>query len=269
MNDKLEVASKKQVVKAPKTAVSNLTLGSADDALTLATELQKFVRENKLTSNIQGKEFPNVEAWQFAGTLLGLSAMLEDIEDKSTDQQIKWNATVKIVDVRTGNEVGRGFATCSNKESTKKFFADYAICSMAQTRAVGKAYRLALGWLMKAAGYEATPMEEMSEVYTSATVVTEAKPVIAPVVQVAGPADNVPEGVTGGNVGESAAPVQYATASQKEEIIHLLNHPLITRQEKTKMLLNINRLDEERATQTIAKLRKAIEDREGTSAVAA
>ena len=65
------------------------------------------------------------------------------------------------------------------------------------------------------------------------------------------------------------APVQYATASQKEEIIRLLNHPLITRQEKTKMLLNINRLDEERATQAIAKLRKAIEDREGTSAVAA
>ena len=68
---------------------------------------------------------------------------------------------------------------------------------------------------------------------------------------------------------EAAAPVQYATASQKEEIIRLLNHPLITRQEKTKMLLNINRLDEERATQAIAKLRKAIEDREGTSAVAA
>jgi hypothetical protein len=63
--------------------------------------------------------------------------------------------------------------------------------------------------------------------------------------------------------------IQYATASQKEEIIRLLNHPLITRQEKTKMLLNINRLDEERATQAIAKLRTAIEDRQGTSAVAA
>jgi hypothetical protein len=35
------------------------------------------------------------------------------------------------------------------------------------------------------------------------------------------------------------------------------------------MLLNSSRPDEERATQAIAKLRKAIEDREGTSAVAA
>ena len=64
-----------------------------------------------------------------------------------------------------------GFATCSNKEHTKRSFADYAICSMAQTRAVGKAYRLSLGWLMKAAGYEATPAEEMHDVGTSAAVV--------------------------------------------------------------------------------------------------
>jgi hypothetical protein len=66
------------------------------------------------------------------------------------------------------------------------------------------------------------------------------------------------------------APVVYATASQKEEIIRLLNHPVITRQEKTKMLLNINRLDEERATAAIAKLRTAIDEREnGTEKAAA
>lgn len=75
------------------------------------------------------------------------------------------------------------------------------------------------------------------------------------------PAPALPAGTVG-------APT-YATPAQHEEIIRLLNHPLITRQEKTKMLLNINRLDEQRATQTIAKLRKAIEDREGTTALAA
>jgi hypothetical protein len=165
--------------KAPKSAVSNLALGNADDSLKLARELQRFVKENKLTSNIQGKEFPNVEAWQFAGGLLGLSSLLESTEERSTETEIKWHATVKVIHLATGNIVGRGFATCSNKESTKKFFADYAICSMAQTRAVGKAYRLALGWLMKAAGFEATPAEEMSEVGTSAEVVPEA-PAAAP-----------------------------------------------------------------------------------------
>jgi len=97
-----------------------------------------------------------------------------------------------------------------------------------------------------------------------ATPIAVAEPVLAkvePVYAVTGSAEVVTP--------TQAALIQYATASQKEEIIRLLNHPLITRQEKTKMLLNINRLDEERATQAIAKLRKAIEDREGTTAVAA
>ena len=53
-----------------------------------------------------------------------------------------------------------------------------------------------------------------------------------------------------------------ASAAQKENIIRLLNHPVVTRQEKTKMLLCINRLDEERADQAIANLNKSIKERE-------
>ena len=34
---------------------------------------------------------------------------------------------------------------------------------MAQTRAIGKAYRNVIGWVMKLAGYEATPSEEMAK----------------------------------------------------------------------------------------------------------
>src|SRR6185369_14512327 len=43
----------------------------------------------------------------------------------------------------------------------KRRFDEYAIASMAQTRAIGKGFRNLLGWLMKAAGVEATPAEEM------------------------------------------------------------------------------------------------------------
>lgn len=60
-----------------------------------------------------------------------------------------------------------------------------------------------------------------------------------------------------------AVEVAYITQEQKKEILSLLTHPLITREEKTKTMLNLNRLDEERATQHILKLGKAIEDREG------
>jgi hypothetical protein len=60
-----------------------------------------------------------------------------------------------------------------------------------------------------------------------------------------------------------AVEVAYITQAQKVEILRLLAHPLITREEKTKTMLNLNRLDEERAAQHIIKLSKAIEDREG------
>lgn len=59
---------------------------------------------------------------------------------------------------------------------------------------------------------------------------------------------------------------RFATAKQKEDIIRLLNNPVITNSEKTKMLLNINKLDEEKAADSIQKLYKAIEEREAKAA---
>ena len=53
--------------------------------------------------------------------------------------------------------------TCSNEEQKKHTFDEYAIESMAQTRAEGKAWRMLLAWMMKAAGFEQTPAEEMEE----------------------------------------------------------------------------------------------------------
>jgi hypothetical protein len=347
----------KEVAKPAKTVVSNLTLGNADDALRLATELQKFVKANNLTTKIQNKDFPNVEAWQFAGGLLGLSSMLESIDDRSTDAEIKWHATVQVIHLATGNVVGRGFATCSNKESTKKFFADYAIASMAQTRAVGKAYRLALGWLMKAAGYEATPAEEMSEPGTGAEVVQDAPatpapamtatatppveaelpPMVegapltprtkkliqlgleaydanvkggdgyeqrlldslgsmseekgikvlrwleiqpkkkpAPVSKTAAVREPSPESASeltnefrDHPTADDSSPTRFITKAQRDEIDRLCSMPVITRPEKTVLLLNINRLDEARAQDAINKLTKAIEQREGGAGAAA
>lgn len=54
-------------------------------------------------------------------------------------------------------------------------------------------------------------------------------------------------------------PVQYATAEQKEEIITLLANPAITRPQKTRYLLNINRLTKLQATIVISSLKSDIE----------
>jgi hypothetical protein len=75
--------------------------------------------------------------------------------------EIKYMAKCEVRNITSGQLVATGVALCSNFERSKKGFDEYAILSMAQTRAIGKAYRNLLAWLMKAAGFEATPAEEM------------------------------------------------------------------------------------------------------------
>jgi hypothetical protein len=66
-------------------------------------------------------------------------------------------------------------------EKLKATFEEYAVASMSQTRAIGKAYRNLLGFVMKSAGYADTPAEEMDGVhFTEAQVVdNRLKPISA------------------------------------------------------------------------------------------
>ena len=139
----------------------------ADDMLELSNQLAKLIKEKGLSSNIQGKQFVNVEGWQFAGASLGLMPIITETTDltrRGTEPgqvEIKYMAKCEVRNINTGQLVATGVAICSNFEHSKKRFDEYAILSMAQTRAIGKAYRNLLAWLMKAAGFEATPAEEM------------------------------------------------------------------------------------------------------------
>lgn len=136
-------------------------LAKPAQTLQLASELQRFVKEQKLTVNIKGKNYPLVESWQFAGSQLGLIPIIQSVTDLSTDKEVKYQAIVDVIRLSDNSVISRGFAICSNKEANKRQWDEYAICSMAQTRATGKAFRNILSWLMKAAGFEATPAEEM------------------------------------------------------------------------------------------------------------
>ena len=136
-----------------------------DSMLSLSNELAKLIKDKKLSTNIKGKDFVNVEGWQFAGAALGLMPIITETKDLSNEKVIKYTATCEIRNISSGNVVAVGVALCTNAEPTKKYFDEYAILSMAQTRAIGKAYRNLLAWLMEAAGFEATPAEEMDFVH--------------------------------------------------------------------------------------------------------
>lgn len=136
-------------------------LANPSKTLELAAELQRFVKEQGLTVNIKGKSYPMVESWQWAGAQLGLYPQLNYVSNLSQDGEVKYMAEVNICQWGTNEPISKGVAICSNKEANKRQWDEYAILSMAQTRATGKAFRNLLSWLMKAAGFEATPAEEM------------------------------------------------------------------------------------------------------------
>lgn len=140
-----------------------------------------------------------VGGWQAAGTLLGAlggqplhseTVWTRRVTDEDGRlQRTRYTATVKRyhskkdggglksettydvdgfdwearVDIKTpdGRVVGTAEAMVSRAEETWSRRDDYAVRSMAETRAESRAYRKAIGWIVHIAGYNPTPAEEM------------------------------------------------------------------------------------------------------------
>lgn len=149
--------------KSLSTKEDNFDLAKPSDIMEFANNLKSIIVEKKLYVNIRGKNYPLVEGWQIAGAFTGTFPIVEKVENLSEGNNYKYRAEVSLRD-KDGNKVGYGVAICTNKETGKTGFDEYAVASMAQTRAVGKAFRMKLGWLLKIAGYEATPAEEMDTI---------------------------------------------------------------------------------------------------------
>lgn len=164
------------------TNTNSYSLDQATSLLEMADELKKFITERQLTTTIQGKQYVNVEGWQYLGGCLGVMPLVENVEDLSTDSQIKYRCSVALKRLDTGEVIGRGVALCTNSEAKRRNSDEYVIMSMAETRAIGKAFRNTFAWVIRAAGYEPTPAEEMEGTAQSTASPTPASetPVAAP-----------------------------------------------------------------------------------------
>ena len=91
--------------------------------------------------------------------MLGVTAR----EVKTTEQDGIYIAIVELVRMSDGACISRASAECG-EEKPWNTRPRYARRSMAQTRATGKACRLAFSWIMSLAGYEVTPAEEMTPI---------------------------------------------------------------------------------------------------------
>jgi hypothetical protein len=171
-----EIAVVEQVDDADYTPVVHGTLFGTDDpvavidrATDVANALMGAVRRHdegkpankRLVSVISGREFPKVECWVMLGTMLGVFPVLEGEPERiEIDGVSGWKATVAAM-TRDGAVVGRASALCMRSESSWRNRDEYAIASMAQTRATSKALSQPLRFVMILAGFEGTPEAEM------------------------------------------------------------------------------------------------------------
>jgi hypothetical protein len=169
-------------------------------ATAIADALKGLIERQNLSTDVGGgRKHVNVEGWQALGAMLGAlggqalhaetvwtrRVMDEDGRPKRTqytarvkryhrrDQGggVREETTYEVdgfdweacVEVRTtaGAVVGRAEAMCSREESTWAQRDEYAVRSMAETRAESRAYRRAVGWIVGIAGYSPTPAEEV------------------------------------------------------------------------------------------------------------
>ena len=114
------------------------------------------------------KEYVTVEGWEVLGTILGITPVTKIIAEIKNDngRVVGYRARATLYrdpiiqndEIVGGTIVARAEAQADKTGRQKELFS---IASMSQTRALGKAYRMGLSWIMKMAGFEATPAEEM------------------------------------------------------------------------------------------------------------
>ena len=131
-------------------------------ATRVADALRSVLESQNLIQNISGNNYVTVSGWSTLGTMIGIRVDIISVEPFPTKSRYGYKAKVELIDGR-GNKVGEGEAIATSSGRQKE---EHAVYSMAITRAVGKAFRLSLAWIMELAGYSSTPYEEMPESMT-------------------------------------------------------------------------------------------------------
>ena len=111
-----------------------------------------YMRENG-----DAERYVTVEGWTLLGAMLGASTRITSVV-RLRDGSFEANAEVTNAD---GMVVSAASSICGVDEPKWSQCHEYARHSMAQTRATGKALRLAYSWIMALAGFKTTPAEEM------------------------------------------------------------------------------------------------------------
>lgn len=128
-----------------------------------AKALMKVVESKPKKVMINGKQYLEYGSWQTLGRFFGATAGVEwtkRIERNGIYQGYEARAIV----IHNGVTISSAEASCLTAERNWASRDEFAVKSMAQTRACAKALRNGFGWVAEMAGYASTPLEEMDGV---------------------------------------------------------------------------------------------------------
>ncbi len=156
------------IKEAPVSLLTGSPANRIAEATEVANALAPLITSKKLYANISGKKHVLYEGWTTLGALMGVFPKVAWTHPLKADQTVAmgddvvigWEARVEAVTL-SGAVVGAAESQCLRAESNWKNRDDFALRSMAQTRAGAKALRMPLGFIMALAGYDATPADEM------------------------------------------------------------------------------------------------------------
>lgn len=150
------------------------------EASLVAKAVDRLVKSRPdLVQVIGGRKHPRFELLQIVGSMFRVTARIR--ETRPLHDPDGWEAIAEAYHVPSGTVVAVGDGMCTRDEPSWDIRPKYQWIngkrekigeepvtshqrrSMAQTRACSKALRLAIGWVLGLAGYEATPAEELPE----------------------------------------------------------------------------------------------------------
>lgn len=159
----VEPESRALAVVAPEPrglAVPETPGGMIALATQMATALADIVDRQRLYTVIQGRKYPQVEAWMTIGRMDNVVA--REAEHPIRHDDGSYEAFVELIRLSDGMVIGRASALCGTPDdrpwSTR---GEPQRRSMAATRATSRAFRQQYSWIMSLAGYEPTPADEM------------------------------------------------------------------------------------------------------------
>ncbi len=139
-----------------------------------ATALMKRVNGKKRQVVINGKQYLEFGDWQTLARFFGATVGTEWTQPIMNTKNELIGFEARAVVTQNGQVISSAEARCMRDEKRWKTADEYAVNSMAQTRASAKALRNGFGWVAELAGYQSTPAEEMPNAYDNSPIADDA-----------------------------------------------------------------------------------------------